>query len=61
MLFGWVAVDEAYGQARYVRVWLEERRRAHVLATKRNDILIIATGREARADQLVAALPVRVE
>jgi SRSO17 transposase len=25
VLFGWVTADEAYGQAKYLRVWLEER------------------------------------
>ncbi len=57
--FGWVTADEAYGQVKYLRVWLEEQRRAHVLATKRNDTLITATGGQERADQLIADLPAR--
>lgn len=57
--FGWVTADEAYGQAKYLRVWLEEQKRAHVLATKRNDTLITASGGQARADQLIADLPAR--
>ena len=35
--FGWVTADEAYGQVKYLRVWLEQHDVAHVLATKCND------------------------
>lgn len=35
--FGWVTADEAYGQATYLRVWLEQHRIAYVLATRRDD------------------------
>jgi SRSO17 transposase len=35
--FGWVAADEAYGRAKFLRVWLHERRIPYVLATARND------------------------
>jgi hypothetical protein len=31
--FSWVAADEAYGQVKYLRVWLEQRDAAHVPAT----------------------------
>jgi hypothetical protein len=48
--FGWITADEAYGQVKYLRVWLEEHGAAHVLCTKRNDTLITTTGGEARAD-----------
>jgi SRSO17 transposase len=57
--FAWITADEAYGQVKYLRVWLEERDAAHVLATKRNDTLITITGGQARADDLIAALPSR--
>ena len=57
--FGWVTGDEAYGQVKYLRVWLEERDAAHVLATKCNDTLITTNGGQGRADELVAALPGR--
>jgi SRSO17 transposase len=57
--FGWVTGDEAYGQVKYLRVWLEERDAAHVLATKCNDTLITTNGGQGRADELVAALPAR--
>ncbi|MFG2561439.1 IS701 family transposase [Streptomyces sp. NPDC048496] len=55
--FAWVTADEAYGQVKHLRVWLEKRRVAHVLATKVNDTVIAARGADARVDQLVAALP----
>ncbi|KPM57539.1 hypothetical protein ACG83_00005 [Frankia sp. R43] len=57
--FGWVTADEAYGQVKYLRVWLEEQKRAHVLATKCNDTLITSVGGQERADRLIAALPAR--
>jgi len=57
--FGWVTADEAYGQVKYLRVWLEEHDAAHVVSTKINDTLITTAGREARADALIAALPTR--
>jgi SRSO17 transposase len=57
--FGWVTADEAYGQAKYLRVWLEERDICYVLATRRNDDMLITDGATGRADELVAALPAR--
>lgn len=57
--FSWVTADEAYGQVKYVRVWLEEHDTAHVLATKVNDLLVTCEAGQARADDLVAALPER--
>jgi SRSO17 transposase len=55
--FAWVTADEAYGQVKQLRFWLEERGVAHVLATKVNDTVITARGGEPRVDTLVAALP----
>lgn len=55
--FSWITTDEAYGQVKYLRVWLEERDAAYVLATKRNDTLITTNGGQARADELIAGLP----
>lgn len=43
--FAWFTADEAYGQVKYLRVWLEHRDVAHVLATRRNDMLITARRR----------------
>ena len=57
--FGWVTADEAYGQVKYLRVWLEEHDAAYVVSTKVNDTLITTNGREVRADALIAALPAR--
>lgn len=57
--FAWFTADEAYGQVKYLRVWLEERDVAYVLATRCSDTLITTEGHQARADDLVAALPAR--
>jgi SRSO17 transposase len=57
--FRWFTADEAYGQVKYLRVWLEERDVFHVVATKCNDTLITASAGEERADELIAALPAR--
>ncbi|WP_280308733.1 IS701 family transposase [Nocardia abscessus] len=57
--FGWFTADEAYGQVKYLRVWLEQHDIAHVLATRRNDTLVTGMFTESRADELVAALPAR--
>ncbi|WP_454199310.1 IS701 family transposase [Nocardia sp. Marseille-Q1738] len=57
--FRWFTADEAYGQVKYLRFWLEQRDIAHVLATRRNDTLITTRWGQARADELVAALPAR--
>jgi SRSO17 transposase len=57
--FSWVTADEAYGQAKYLRLWLETRDVAYVLATRRNDTLITTTGRQCRADELTAGLDAR--
>jgi SRSO17 transposase len=55
--FAWVTADEAYGQVKYLRVWLEQRGISYVLATRRNDDMLTTGGRTARADDLVAGLP----
>jgi SRSO17 transposase len=57
--FAWVTADEAYGQVKYLRFWLEARDAAHVLSTKVNDTLITVEGTERRADELIAGLPAR--
>jgi hypothetical protein len=56
---GWVTGDEAYGQVKSLRVWLEERDVAHVMATRRNDTVITTGWDDARVDELIAALPAR--
>lgn len=55
----WVTADEAYGQAKYLRVWLEQHDLGYVLATRRTDELVTTAGGHAQAGQLVAALPVQ--
>ncbi|MEW9519635.1 hypothetical protein AB0F14_23915 [Streptomyces tubercidicus] len=55
--FAWVTADEAYGQVKHLRSWLEERRFAHVPATKVNEA-VITTGRvDVRVDEVIAVLP----
>jgi SRSO17 transposase len=55
----WVTGDEAYGQVKSLRVWLEDRDVGYVMATRRNDTVITTAGADARVDQLVADLPAR--
>ncbi|WP_445183168.1 IS701 family transposase [Pseudonocardia sp. Cha107L01] len=57
--FSWVTADEAYGQVKYLRVWLEQHDAPYVLATKCNDTLITSDAGQRRADELIAALPAR--
>jgi SRSO17 transposase len=58
--FAWFTADEAYGQAKYLRVWLEDQDVFHVLAIRCSDTLITTSAGEQRADALIAALPPRV-
>ncbi|WP_080640771.1 IS701 family transposase [Salinispora arenicola] len=56
---GWVTMDEAYGQSKSLRVWLEHQDVGYVVATRRNDDMITTTMGFVRADELIAALPAR--
>ena len=57
---GWVTMDEAYGQSKSLRVWLESHDQPYVVATRRNDDMITTTSMgSGRADELIAALPAR--
>ncbi|GIF13797.1 IS701 family transposase [Actinoplanes teichomyceticus] len=56
---GWVSMDEAYGQSKSLRVWLEKHDQPYVVATRRNDDMITTSMGFARADELIAALPGR--
>jgi len=56
--FAWFTADEAYGQAKFLRAWLEERQVSYVMAIRRSDTFTIS-GTEQRADGLIAALPAR--
>jgi SRSO17 transposase len=55
--FAWFTAEEAYGQVKAFRVWLEQREVAHVVATRCNDTVSTRTWGEARIDALIAALP----
>jgi len=57
--FRWVTADEAYGQVKALRCWLDQRNVFHVLATRRNDTVITMAAADARVDELVAGLPAR--
>jgi hypothetical protein len=54
-----VTMDEAYGQSKSLRVWMEEHDQAHVVATRRNDDVITTSMGSARVDRLIASLPGR--
>jgi SRSO17 transposase len=56
--FAWFTADEAYGQAKYLHAWLEDRDVPYVLAIRRSDTFTTAQG-EQRADALIAAAPGR--
>jgi SRSO17 transposase len=56
--FAWFTADEIYGQAKYLRAWLEDHGVSYVMAIRRSDTFTTATG-EQRADALIAALPAR--
>jgi SRSO17 transposase len=53
----WVAGDEVYGGDRRLRVWLEERHLAHVLAIKRTEPLWTMDAAQVPAEALAAAVP----
>jgi SRSO17 transposase len=55
--FSWITADEAYGQVKYLRVWLEAQDAAYVLATKRDEDVFSTSHGSGRADRLIAALP----
>ena len=60
--FGWVTADEAYGQVKYLRVWLEGHdclARVGHQAQRHPDHHRRPSGGEQRADTLIAALPTR--
>jgi SRSO17 transposase len=56
--FAWFTADEAYGQAKYLHLWLEDRDVPYVLAIRRSDT-VTTPGGEQRADALIAACPPR--
>jgi SRSO17 transposase len=54
--FAWFTADEVYGQAGYLREWLEDRDVSYVMATRCDHRLTTRAGRTARADELIADL-----
>ena len=56
---GWVTMDEAYGQSKSFRVWMEEHDQPHVVATRRDDDVITTSMGFARVDKLIASMPGR--
>jgi SRSO17 transposase len=55
----WVTMDEAYGQSKSLRVWLEAHDQPHVVATRCNDDVVTTSMGRARVDGLIASLPGR--
>ena len=49
---------ETYGQAKWLRAWLEDQDICYVMAIRRSDTLTMPEG-ERRADDLIAAVPAR--
>ena len=47
--FAWVTADEAYGQNRALRRWLEHHRLPYVMATRRDDLLLLGGDRRRQA------------
>jgi hypothetical protein len=56
--FAWFTADEVYGQAKWLRSWLEDRGVSYVMAIRRSDTFTMPVG-ERRADMLPTALPAR--
>lgn len=52
--FGWVTADEAYGQVGRLRMWLESRGVAHMLAVPRTQMVVSMQLRQRRARTVVA-------
>jgi SRSO17 transposase len=57
--FSWVTADEVYGQAGYLRDWLEERDAAYVLAVRSIDMVTTTGGGRVVVAEAIAGLPAR--
>lgn len=55
--FRWMTADEAYGQNRALRRWLEHHRLSYVMATRRDDLLMLPDGRRHQARTLLSQVP----
>ncbi|MCW5606722.1 MAG: IS701 family transposase [Nitrosomonas sp.] len=56
---GWITGDEVYGGDRHLRVWLESREQAFVLAVARNEPLWWQGSQHVKAEEIAQALPAR--
>jgi len=56
--FAWFTADEVYGQAKYLRRWLEDRDVAYVMAIRCSDTFPVS-GAEQQTNALIAALAAR--
>ncbi|MEU9015956.1 IS701 family transposase [Streptomyces sp. NPDC048479] len=54
--FAWVTADEAYGQSKSLRWWMEQRAISHVMCVKTSDTVITRGAGERRVDGLVATI-----
>jgi SRSO17 transposase len=57
--FTWFTADEAFGQVKYLRVWLEDRDVFHVVATRCNDDVSARGIGYGRVDAIIDRLPAR--
>ena len=55
--FTWFTADEAFGQVKYLRVWLEEHDVFHVVATRCNDDVSAHGIGYGRVDAIIDTLP----
>jgi SRSO17 transposase len=55
--FTYFLADEAYGQCRALRAWLEERQVRYVLAVPKDEVLPLPDGRTRQARELYAVVP----
>ncbi|MGW2027211.1 IS701 family transposase [Streptomyces decoyicus] len=55
--FTYILADEAYGQCRALRVWLEERRVRYLLAAPKDEVVPLPNERTRQARELYALLP----
>ena len=55
--FTWYTADEAFGQVKYLRVWLEEHDVSYVVATRCNDDVSAHGIGHDRVDTIIAGLP----
>ncbi|MGJ3559918.1 transposase [Streptomyces sp. INA 01156] len=55
--FTYFLADEAYGQCRALRAWLEERRVRYVLAVPKDEVVPLPDERTRQARELYALVP----